>query len=95
MALQRKSYFGNSLILALQTTVVLAFIKRCQGNCTQRINSPACIWTRTLPTQLGHCYVKDCRDGTFMPSVGNGFIATVIMSDEMHAAGIYNGNDND
>ena len=91
-----KSFVGNALIIALQTNVVLlAFIKSSHGNCSQQINSPNCILTRTLPTQVGHCYVKDCRDGTFMPSVGNGFIATVIMSDEMHAAGIYNGDDHD
>ena len=40
-------------------------------------------------------FTKDLPDNkNFMPSVGNGYIGTVIMSDVLHVSGIYNGKAN-
>lgn len=52
--------------------------------CSDRTATPLCLYTTELPE------VKE----RFMPSVGNGYVATIAMSDTIHIAGVYNGKAN-
>ena len=57
----------------------------------ERKPRPTLFYTDSLPTDLSRCYVKDCPRRTFLPSIGNGYVGTIAMSDEVHVAGLYNG----
>lgn len=47
--------------------------------------------TDTLPIDHNGVTVRQSRNGTYMPSVANGYLGTVIYSDTVHVAGVYNG----
>ena len=58
---------------------------------TEASGTPTRLYTDKLPTNHSSVYVRDSRDGSFMPSVANGYLGTVIFSDTIHLAGVYNG----
>ncbi|KAK2553759.1 Protein-glucosylgalactosylhydroxylysine glucosidase [Acropora cervicornis] len=47
--------------------------------------------TDTLPIDHNGVTVRQSRNGTYMPSVANGYLGTVIYSDTVHVSGVYNG----
>lgn len=71
--------------------VVLLKVNFILTACERRINSPTCMFTTNLPINetQSHCSGTRC-----MPAIGNGYIATFIMSDELHVGGVYNGDAN-
>lgn len=52
---------------------------------------PTRLFSEHLPSNNSKVYVRDSRDGSFMPSVANGYVGTVLYSDTIHLAGVYNG----
>lgn len=57
-------------------------------------STPTRFYTETLPTISSTVTVRDSVAGNFMPSVGNGYIGTVIYSDSIHVSGIFSGKAN-
>ena len=53
--------------------------------------TPTRFVTDKLPVYFGSSSVRQSRDGTFMPSVANGYVGTVIYSDTIHVSGVFNG----
>lgn len=53
--------------------------------------TPTRFVTDTLPRDHNRVTVRQSKNGTFMPSVANGYIGTVIYSDSVHISGVYNG----
>ena len=53
--------------------------------------TPTRFVTNALPEEENKVTVRDSRNGTLMPSVGNGYIGTVIFSDSVHVSGVFNG----
>ena len=53
--------------------------------------TPTRFITDTLPKDHNRVTVRDSTNGTFLPSVANGYIGTVIYSDSVHVSGVYNG----
>lgn len=51
-----------------------------ESSCRYRMSSVYCLFTKDLPVNKN-----------FMPSIGNGYIGTIIMSDALHVSGMYNG----
>ena len=47
--------------------------------------------TRQLPTNLSTVTVRDSVAGSFMASVGNGYLGTVVYGDAIHVSGVFNG----
>lgn len=47
--------------------------------------------TKKLPRYYSRSSVVSSRNGNFMPSVGNGFVGTVIYSDTVYISGVFNG----
>ena len=54
------------------------------GTCTRFI-------TDTLPKDQNTVTVRQSRNGSYMPSVANGYLGTVIYSDAVHVSGVFNG----
>ena len=54
-----------------------------KSSCRYRMSGIYCLFTKDLP-----------NNKIFMPSIGNGYIGTIIMSDMLHVLGIYNGKAN-
>lgn len=52
--------------------------------CSARKATPLCLYSTKLPDEQER----------FMPSIGNGYVATIVMSDTIHIAGVYNGKAN-
>ena len=58
---------------------------------TMAAGTATCFITDTLPTDHNGVTVRQSRNGTYMPSVANGYLGTVIYSDTVHVSGVYNG----
>ena len=58
---------------------------------TMAAGTPTRFMTETLPKDHNRVTVRQSTNGTFMPSVANGYIGTVIYSDAVHVSGVYNG----
>ena len=82
----RSIRFIFPLGLLIITSIVNCFDEECIQ--TGR-SSPTCIVTDTL-----HLTDKGELDFRAMASVGNGYLATVVMSDEIHVSGVFNGRAN-
>ena len=54
-----------------------------ESSCRYRMPGVYCLFTENLPDNKN-----------FMPSIGNGFIGTIVMSDVLHVSGMYNGKAN-
>lgn len=72
----------------LSATIFLVVMSEAIGDDN---GTPTLLFSQTLPTNQSKVYVRDSRDGSFMPSVANGYVGTVIYSDTIHLAGVYNG----
>ncbi|XP_032235851.2 protein-glucosylgalactosylhydroxylysine glucosidase isoform X2 [Nematostella vectensis] len=57
-------------------------------------NTPVRFSTEELPQNLSTVTVRDSKPGNLMPSVGNGYIGTVIYSDSIHISGVFSGKAN-
>ena len=77
-----------NLVIALN--IVGLMKSSAQQHCSVTLEStPTCIVTDSLPkTEKGELNFRA------MPSVGNGYLGTVIMSDEVHVSGVFNGRAN-
>ena len=74
--------------------LLLMEVKSFDEDCIQtRRSSPTCIVTNSLPLMTEG---KNHGELNFraMASVGNGYLATVVMSDEIHVSGVFNGHAN-
>lgn len=58
------------------------------------VGTPTRFVTNELPRAHSRNSVSNSRDGNFMPSVGNGYVGTVIFSDTVHISGVFNGPGN-
>ena len=76
--------------ILLASCLLLVFVECFDEECIQtRHPSPSCIVTDSLPlTEKGKLNFRA------MTSVGNGYLATVVMSDEIHVSGLFNGRAN-
>ena len=84
--MRRFAGFLFPLIHLITRRIVDCFDEECIQNGSP---SPTCIVTDNLP-------LSDKGELNFraMASVGNGYLATVIMSDEIHVSGVFNGRAN-
>ena len=71
-------------MILIEALSLFHLIAEATSACSSRESSNMCLFTKTLPDE------KD----RFMPSIGNGYIATIVMNDAIHVAGVYNGNAN-
>ena len=55
------------------------------------VGTPTRFITDELPEGHNRVTVRQSKNGTFMPSVANGYIGTVAYSDAVHVSGVYNG----
>ena len=53
--------------------------------------TPWRLQTKQLPTKPSTVTVRDSVAGTFMASVANGYLGTVVYSDSIHVSGVFNG----
>lgn len=56
--------------------------------------SPTRFYTDKLPTISSRVTVRDSVSGNFMPSVGNGYLGTVIYNTSIHVSGVFSGKAN-
>lgn len=71
-------------VFLLSTASSVSSSRSAQGTATRLV-------TKKLPRYYSRSSVFYSRNGNFMPSVGNGFVGTVIYSDTVHISGVFNG----
>ncbi|XP_066928849.1 protein-glucosylgalactosylhydroxylysine glucosidase-like [Clytia hemisphaerica] len=80
-----------ALLSMFYIVIALGLVPLTAGqHCSESFEStPTCIVTDSLPrTEKGELNFRS------MPSVGNGYLGTVVMSDEVHVSGVFNGRAN-
>ena len=71
--------------------VLLIFYLINLNNAKERTGSPTRFYTKNLEEIYSENTVLGSKPGRIMASVGNGYIGSIIDTDTIHVAGIYNG----
>ena len=59
--------------------------------CSSAAGTPTRFVTDRLPKRYSRTTLRFSKNGSFMASVGNGYVGTVIYSDTVHVSGVFNG----
>ena len=70
---------------------MLLLVSAALISCSSSLSSPTRLTAKHLPTYKSSVFVVGSPAGTFMPSVGNGYLGSVVFSDRVHISGVYSG----
>lgn len=84
-----KTTSQNKILILILLT--FNFINVNNAKDRSRTASPTRFYTKNLDEIYSKNTVTRSRPGRIMASVGNGYVGTIIYTDTMHVAGIYNG----
>lgn len=77
---------SRCLMFSVVLPIIVSFFRPSAA-----VGNPTRFVTDKLPQAYSRSSVFHSRDGNFMPSVGNGYVGTVIYSDTVHVSGVFNG----